>query len=558
MREKASTIPPGPIPSQEPFPSSSLAPSPLGETEPWTDPAVWELIATGNARAVHHIESPAMIGLSRMCNVRDIDTLIAIVSVIRPGAANEDKKREFTRRYQGLSPVTYPHPSLERCLRSTFGLVVYEEHILQICEAFAGLPPGRADVLRRALVKEKHETVAEIAKEFVACARARGHPDEKIAEVWKLVAGFHGYAFCKAHSTAYGVEAYQSAWLKRYFPAEFMAAVLTNGKGFYHPLVYVLESWRLGVPLVGPWVNQPGPGFAVVSEKAGKWVSEKDAPLCPRSPTHPLTHSPATPSAIRVPVTRVKGLTERTKGRLLAERARSEFESVRDFYRRVAPLLEEMEALIRVGAFDGFGQPRTAQFWEAQFLLRTYGSDLEPGQGWLFPPPSPFECGVRSAECGIEQRAAADAIPHSAFRIPHLSEPSRRQCLQWEVELLDFPASGHPLELYDDIAWETYCPVAKLGEHVSEEVVTCGLVIEQRVHHQTNGEPMKFLTLADWTGIVETELFAATYKSYGLATVRYPVLEITATVEPFENSRGFSLRVHHAGKPRTRSGEVRK
>src|SRR5439155_5234318 len=98
--------------------------------EPWDDPQIWELIASGNARAVHHIESPAMISLCKMCNVHDIDTLIAIVSVIRPGAANESKKMEFARRYQGLSPVRYPHPSLESCLRSTYGLVVYEEHIL--------------------------------------------------------------------------------------------------------------------------------------------------------------------------------------------------------------------------------------------------------------------------------------------------------------------------------------------------------------------------------------------------------------------------------------------
>jgi DNA polymerase III alpha subunit len=90
-----------------------------------------------------------------------------------------------------------------------------------------------------------------------------------------------------------------------------------------------------------------------------------------------------------------------------------------------------------------------------------------------------------------------------------------------------------------------------LGEHVGEEVVTCGLVVEQRTHHHITGEPMKFLTLADWTGMVETELFAQTYKSYGLATVRYPVLEVTATVEPFENRRGFSLRVSRASSPLT-------
>jgi DNA polymerase III alpha subunit len=108
--------------------------------------------------------------------------------------------------------------------------------------------------------------------------------------------------------------------------------------------------------------------------------------------------------------------------------------------------------------------------------------------------------------------------------------------------------------LHAEVAWETYCPVARLGEHVGEEVVVCGLIIQDRVHHQATGEAMKFLTLCDWTGMVETELFAATYKAYGLATVRYPVLEVAARVEPFENGQGHTLRVLRAGKPRLRRG----
>src|SRR5208282_4442743 len=103
--------------------------------------------------------------------------------------------------------------------------------------------------------------IEKIRGEFFQSALARGHAPEKTAEVWGLVAGFAGYAFCKAHSTAYGVEAYQSAWLKRYFPVEFMAAVLSNGKGFYHPIVYVLESHRLGIKLLPPSINLPGPLF---------------------------------------------------------------------------------------------------------------------------------------------------------------------------------------------------------------------------------------------------------------------------------------------------------
>jgi DNA-directed DNA polymerase III PolC len=467
--------------------------------EPWNDRQVWEMIASGHARAVHHIESPAMVSLCRMCNVREIDGIVAIVSVIRPGAANEGKKQSFTRRYQGLEPVTYPHPSLESCLRSTYGLVVYEEHILQICEAFAGLPPGRADVLRRALNKQKRTVIAEIQKEFIASAKQRGHAPEKIEEVWALVTGFAGYAFCKAHSTAYGVEAYQSAWLKRYFPAEFMAAVLTNGKGFYDPLVYVLECHRLGLKFLPPSINEPGPGFTVHGD------------------------------AIRVPLIRIKGLTDRLTKRLLAERERGTFASMGDFHRRVQPQPEELEAMIRAGGFDEFGQTRTRQFWEAQHLHRTFGGRGAGDQGWLLPPPS------------LEQ-----------FPTVPLREPTRSERLESENELFGYPISGHPLERFDDVAWDTYCPVARLGEHVGETVVTCGLVVEQRTHHQITREPMKFLTLSDWTGMVETELFAATYRNYGLATIRYPVLEVTATVEPFENGRGFSLRVQHAGKARAK------
>lgn len=466
-------------------------------SEPWGDQKVWEMIASGHARAVHHIESPAMTGLCRMCNVGEIDGLVAIVSVIRPGAANEGKKLSFTRRYQRMEPTEYPHPSLEPCLRSTYGLVVYEEHILQICEAFAGLQPGRADVLRRALNKQKRPIIEEIQGEFFSSSLARGHSPEKTAEVWGLVTGFAGYAFCKAHSTAYGVEAYQSAWLKRYFPAEFMAAVLSNGKGFYDPLVYVLESHRLGLKLLPPSVNEPGPAFM------------------PQG------------SFIRVPVTRMKGLTERTSDRIIESRKHGSFTSLADFFHRVTPSGEELESMVRAGAFDDFGDKRTRQFWQAQYLLRTFGSSSEPKQGWLIPPADPA-------------------------KLPELPvvEPTRKEQLHAETELFGFAASGHPLELFDEIAWDTYCPVSRLGEFVGHTVSVCGLVVEQRVHHQITGEPMKFLSLADWTGIIETELFAQTYRTYGLMTVRYPVLEIEARIESFENGRGFSLRALTARKPR--------
>jgi DNA polymerase III alpha subunit len=375
--------------------------------------------------------------------------------------------------------------------------VVYEEHILQICEAFAGLPPGRADVLRRALNKQKRAVIEEIQGEFFAIRSARGHSPEKTAEVWGLVTGFAGYAFCKAHSTAYGVEAYQSAWLKRYFPAEFMAAVLTNGKGFYHPLVYVLECHRLGLKLLPPSVNEPGPAFV----------------------PHGRAH--------RVPLTRMKGLTNRTTDAILDARAQGPFASLADFFHRVTPSGEELESMIRAGAFDEFGENERGSFGRRNIVAHVWLS-VEPKQGWLIPPP------IRpiAASPWSSRRAGTAPCGNGTVWLCR-QRPSART---FRERRLGHVLSGEP-------SWRIRRP----------DRLTLRPRRRAAHHHQITGEPMKFLTLADWTGIVETELFAQTYKTYGLATVRYPVLEIEAHLEPFENGRGFSLRALAARNPRLRS-----
>lgn len=464
----------------------------LENLAPWDDAEIWKMIASGNARGVHHIESPAMISLARMCNVRDIDVLIAIVSVIRPGAANGTKKTTFARRAQGLEPVGYTHPSLATCLRSTFGVVAYEEHILQICEAFAGLPPGRADVLRRALVKVKPAVIEEIGREFIVAARKLGRAEEDIVAVWNLVAGFQGYAFCRAHSTAYGVEAYQGAWLKRYHPAEFLACVLSNGKGFYSTLAYTLECRRLGLGFLSPDVNASREGFTPEG------------------------------SAIRVPLRVVKDLTTATIERYRRERERGPFASLRDFYDRVHPGATEMLNLIRVGAFDGFGEPRTAQFWQLQYLAQ-----WPHAQGFLFQS---------------DEHAPLPSVP--------LTEPDHAQRLRDEMELLGFTVSGHPLDQFTGIAWDTYCPIRDLARYAGQRVTTCGLIIADRSHHQVTGDQMKFITICDYTGIIECELFAATYRRFGLATVQFAAVEVEATVTPFDNGLGCTLDVQRVGKPR--------
>lgn len=465
-----------------------------GEIQPWSDPGVWDMIATGNARGVHHIESPAMTSLACMADVRDIDRLVAIVSVIRPGAANGLKKAQFARRAQGLEPVDYTHESLASVLRSTFGVVAYEEHVLQICEAFAGLPPGRADVLRRALVKLDLKKVDEVRLEFIAAARARQHDESSIAKVWELVTGFQGYAFCRAHSTAYAVEAYQGAYAKHYHPAEFMAAVLSHGKGFYSPLVYTLECRRLGIGFLSPCVNHPGDAFTVEN------------------------------GSIRVPLRSIKDLSEATLGRWRSALARSPFTSVRDFCARVRPEGPEALNLIRAGAFDRLGSSRTEQFWRCLHASQ----DASAGAGWLF------------------QGAGEEGAIRASFR----EEPAALQKLQDEMELFGYTITGHPLDLHPHIPWDTYCPISGLHRYHGQRVVVCGLIIVSRHHMQQNGQPMKFISICDRTGIVECEIFAAAYRLHGLNTIRHPVVQITAEVKPFDNKAGCTLEVLRVHPPR--------
>ena len=467
----------------------------------WDDPHVWRMIADGEARGAHHIESPAMTSLARMSGVRAIDQLIAIVSVIRPGAANSLRKEQFARRARGAEPVRYAHPSLETVLRSTYGVVAYEEHVLQICEVFAGWDAGRADILRRMLVKNRMANVDAWRAEFAGAARRKGRSDDDIAAVWDLLMQFRGYAFCRAHSTAYGLEAYEAAQLKRYWPAEFLASVLTHGKGFYSRLFYTIEARRLGISFAGPEINGEVKKFSVGS-----------------------VHCSESRRGIRVPLGMIKGLSEGLLGRI--ENGQP-FASLSDFWRRGSPQADEAMALLRAGAFDEFGCSRTEMFWELRAL-----APWTAGQGLL-----------------LETRGV---VPPAGR-----TEPGRLEKLRDEMELLGFPAGGHPVELFPEVAWETYCPVGEVRNFAGERVMTCGMVVAQRLHHQSDGRAMKFISICDRTDILECEIFADAYRKYGGVLARWPVVEVTGHVEALGGSRGCVLRVELVRAARTTKRDVR-
>jgi DNA-directed DNA polymerase III PolC len=420
------------------------------------DPATWEAISSGNARGVFHIESPAMTSLLVMANCRDIDCLTAVESIIRPGAANEGKKRAFARRHQGFEPVSYVHPSLEPLLADTYGLMAYEEHILLVANGFAGMPWGRADLLRRALVKNKdRRKIAELGAEFRARALDGGRAVEEIEAVWKMLEAFAGYMFNKAHSAAYAVEAFEGAYLKTRYPIEFLAAVLGNRRGFYAPIVYVLEALRCGARFLPPDVNLSAERFLVRDE------------------------------TIRLPLDQIKGLDQATVARIRAARDEAPFGDTGDFYRRVRPRHAEWIALVKTGAFDSLGEPRGRVFWRL--------------------------CRLEAAAARLElfEAETSEDLPSGAGANP-----------QWEHELLGFPVSCHPLDYFArGVEWTRYVRTGSLIGYLGKEVEVCGLIVTERVHTTDRGA-MKFLTLADYEGFVEVALFADTYRNYGHLTTQ--------------------------------------
>lgn len=461
------------------------------------DETTWEKISQGETRGVFHIESPNMVNLLVLSNCRDIGCLTAIESVIRPGAANEGRKAMFARRHQGLEEVTYAHPSLEPLLQDTYGLLVYEEHILLVANGFAGMSWGRADTLRRLLVKNRDaERIEAMGEEFRAAARQRGHGEGDIERVWGMLREFAGYMFNKAHSAAYAVEAFEGAFLKMRYPVEFLAAVLTCRRGFYAPIVYVLEALRQGARFLGPCIGH---------SDAEKFLVEGDT--------------------IRLPLNQIQGLGEEVIHKITAGRP---FVDVGDFYRRVQPGQAEWLSMLKTGALDGWGEPRGKLFWRLSRMSLRGGGQADP----LFAAEEPDFGG------GAKVKWEAELLGFPVTVHP----------LDYAAPGMDWGRCVSARDLRE-----------KPEKYFGKRVTVAGMIVADRIHPTGRG-PMKFLTLADQTGFLEVSLFADVYQQYGHLTAR-PVVVVEALAEPFDNRRGVQLngqRVRVNGAESARPSEREK
>ena len=475
---------------------STVGPDPLDPFRDidYTEKNIFEIVRHGEARGVFHIESPAMTSLLKLCRCSDIDCLVATVSVIRPGAANEDKKTKFARRYLGLEKPVYPHPVLEEVLRDTYGLMVYEEHILLVANRFAGMDLGTADLLRRILIKKSDsEAMDELEAVFYACARRHGRREQEIDMIWTELRDFTGYMFNKAHGAAYAIEAFQGCWLKYHWPVHFLAAVLNNQRGFYAPIVYVMEILRLGGRFKLPDVQEPGTAYAVEE------------------------------GVVSIPLWQIKGLSAKFLRAWERERGHGRFASWRDFVQRTCLDPSDGELLARAGALQAFFENRHEAVWQANRLsARSRRMHGLARSGDLFEA---LESGERADLRSMGPVAMAAA----------------------EAELLGYPVSMDPVGLWArDLERAGCVPVCKLDEHVGREVEISGVQVSYRLHRTTKGEMMKFVSIADESGIVETVLFPEAYHRLGWKLSQSKAARLRVYVEWDETESGLSLTVTNA------------
>lgn len=434
------------------------------EAIPDPDPATAALLRTGDTIGCFQIESPAMRGLLRKLRADTCNTIIQAVALVRPGASGSGMKQHFIDRRHGREPVSYPHPSMEQALGDTYGVMIYQEDVLKVAHAVAGLSLDEADMLRRAMSKKRGpREMARSMKRFLEGASARGVPEDSAREIWELIANFASYAYCKAHAATYGELAYQCAWLKTHYPAEFLTAVLANGGGFYAPPVYVSEAQRQGVPVLPPDVNRSALNYA----------QEGDA--------------------IRAGFAQIADLSEKTARAVVEARSAGLFRDLDDLLDRVRLNPADGEALCQAGALDALpaapGMPpltRPMQLWRLRTLPERDAARL----------------------------LVAEAVP---VGLPVLPDIAPRPRADFERSRLGQPLSSTLLRYHAAACWERpLIASCDLPRYEGREVTAIGTIIAERRLSLRNGRGvMKFLTVEDAWGVFEAVLFPEAYQRFG-------------------------------------------
>ncbi|HEY3216002.1 MAG TPA: DNA polymerase III subunit alpha [Candidatus Eisenbacteria bacterium] len=529
------------------------------ERLPDPDPETARRLSAGDTLSCFQLESPAMRNLLRMLEARTLDETIAAVALVRPGPAESGMKEAFCRRHRGLEPAAFLHPRLEPALRATHGVMLYEEDVMCVAAALSGLALADGDELRRAIsAARSDEEFRALERGFVARAAAAGVEAEVAGAVWRELARFAAYAFCKAHAAGYGALAYQSAYLRAHFPTEYAVGVLNHHAGMYATWVHVEDLRRLGVRFLAPCVQRSGwntvleevsaegpsgrgvsrgtleaasaegpqgvespavrPRRAVARDGGGPTGCSEPEPdaeaSVPRETPRPECPSAPACAAVRLGLGRVVGLARATGERIVAERARRPFRSLADFADRARPTPPELEALVLAGALDWTRRTRPSLLLEARA-----GAHLAVGRAH----PAPALVAPNGAELLPEAALPLD--------VPALDEFDLADRVRGEIQATGLWFSAHPLDvLVPGTALEDATPAITLPEHVGRRVRVVGLpCAHRRVETKTGGQ-MLFLTLADKSGVAESVLFPGAYRS-GAWAVRGQVVRVEGRVQ---------------------------
>ncbi|MFH2059180.1 MAG: DNA polymerase III subunit alpha [Pseudomonadota bacterium] len=434
--------------------------------DPEDDYETQQNVAQGNTMGCFYIESPAMRLLQKKSKVGDFKHVVIHSSIIRP-AANEFIQEYIQRLHTGVwEPI---HPILENVLDETLGIMVFQEDVSKVAVKMAGFSHAKADGLRKIISKkDKKKELADYCHQFKKGALANNVLPKDIESVWNMITSFSGYSFCKPHSASYARVSFQAAYLKTHYPAEFMAAVISNQGGFYSTFAYVSEARRLKVNILHPDINK----------SHIHWKGER--------------------LQLRVGFLSIKHLSFKTMTQIIKERNKKPFTDLHDFFNRINPREDEVRSLIHCGCLDGLERRkhRAALLWAFSAWQKQCKTKKKQ--------PSLFDTIPRDQAPFDQTQANLD--------IPDLPKEDPMNTLRREFLVLGFLCACHPMHLYRDILKsQNIVTATALPQFVGRKVTFAGWLITGKVIRTKHGDPMKFLTFEDETGIVETVFFPKPY-----------------------------------------------
>jgi len=429
------------------------------------DKQVKQQLYSGHCIGCFYIESPAMRGLLTKLHCDNYIHLVAASSIIRPGVAKSGMMREYIKRYHEPEKVEYLHPVFAEHLGETFGVMVYQEDVMKIVHHFAGLDLDESDVLRRIMTgkKKTSDTFRKLMEKFWRNCRQRGYPEELINEVWRQVESFSGYSFCKAHSASFAVESFQSLYLKTYYPLEFMVGVINNFGGFYSTEYYVHEARMCGADIQAPCIN------------------------------HSINLTTIYGTTIYLGFIHIQSLERNVAHRIIEERMRNGlYASLEDFVGRVDIGREQLDLLIRIGAFRWTGRTKCELMWHKYAVHNPQQAKAVVGQPVLF-----------------------GSAAHVDYALPSLEESAYDQAYD-EIELLGFPLCS-PFDLLEERPKQKIVHTLELNAAIGKRVSMLGYYVTRKPVTTSNGKLMTFGTWLDEQGkYFDTTHFPPSLERYPL------------------------------------------